>query len=505
MLFNSWPFIFLFLPVTLAGYLLLRKAERTRLASAWLVAASLYFYGYWDLSFLPILIGSTLVNFALGSWLARLPDGRARTALFTLGIAGNLALLGYFKYTNALVEGVDALFGIEATIHDIVLPIGISFYTFQKIAFLSDIWRRRTAELDLLNFLLFVSFFPQLIAGPIVHHREVMPQFAKPGLGDVPMNLAIGFTLFVIGLFKKVVVADQLAQGASPTFDAAAMGFEPDMGAAWSAVLCYSLQIYFDFSAYSDMALGLARMFGIRLPINFASPYKATSIIDFWRRWHITLSRFLRDYLYIPLGGNRQGGARRYLNVFLTMLLGGIWHGAGLNFVLWGAMHGIMIVVNQLWRERRADPGRRDRGRRGPIPDALGTWCGRIATFVLVGIAWVPFRAETTDATFIMYGAMLGLPATMPIETDSFDATLFRFALVALAACWFLPNSYEIMRRYRPGLASPGYPATEIAPSGPPRLLAWRPTPPVAGALALAFVLCLLKLNDISEFIYFQF
>ena len=353
MLFNSYEFIFVFLPLTLAGFFALARRGGGRAAMAWLVVASLAFYGWWNPAYVPLLLGSVLANYGLGRYLARCsrtggqsagrPGGRA---VLILGIAGNLVLLGYYKYAGFLAGTAGALTGADLGLDGIVLPLAISFFTFQQIAFLVDAYRGEAAEPGLLRYGLFICFFPQLIAGPIVHHREMLPQFGRARTFQFnPANAAVGVTVFSIGLVKKAVLADGIGAHARPVFDAAAAGAAPDLLTAWSGALAYTFQLYFDFSGYTDMAIGAALLFNIRLPPNFDAPYKATSIIDFWRRWHMTLSRFLRDYIYIPLGGNRHGEPRRYANLMTTMLLGGLWHGAGWTFILWGGLQLLMASV----------------------------------------------------------------------------------------------------------------------------------------------------------------
>jgi alginate O-acetyltransferase complex protein AlgI len=370
MLFNSHEFLFLFLPATLAGYWWLNGHAAPRIALGWLVAASLVFYGWWNPVYLWVLIVSMAGNYAFGRAIAACrPNGAAGAVLVAVGVAANLALLGYFKYSGFLLDNLTALAGQGWSPAQIILPLGISFFTFQQIAYLADCRTLGAAERDFVKYGLFVSFFPQLIAGPIVHHGEMLPQFEREETYHLrASNLAAGLAFFTIGLFKKVVIADGVAPIASLVFDAAAEGRALTTFDAWAGALAYTAQLYFDFSGYSDMAIGLGRLFGIRLPVNFNSPYKAVNIIEFWRRWHMTLSRFLRDYLYIPLGGNRRGRPRRYLNLMITMLLGGLWHGAAWTFVVWGAVHGLLLCVGTLPRAGLrlglVDPGRDERGRR---------------------------------------------------------------------------------------------------------------------------------------------
>ena len=491
MLFNSFEFLFAFLPAMLLAFAVLRRLGSTRWVVAALLIGSLIFYGEGEWRFLVLLVGSIAANWLIGAWLLHEARATVRRRVLVSGVALNLGLLFLFKYLHFAAATLSSLAGMTLPPLQLALPIGISFYTFQQIAYLVDLWRGAAAERDPLRYGLFVSFFPQLIAGPIVHHKELTGQLA--GLSRRPFlsDLAVGLTIFTIGLAKKTLLADNMALIASPVFNAAAMGEAPGLAAAWTAVMAYALQIYFDFSAYSDMALGLARMFGIVLPFNFASPYKATSIIEFWRRWHITLSRFLRDYLYIPLGGNRRGRMRQRVNLFLTMLLGGIWHGAGWTFVLWGALHGGMLAVAHLWRERRPGPG---------LPPSAA----QALTLLAVVLAWVPFRAADLAATGRVYAGLIGLnPSAGDLAVDPV------FALAALLAGWAIallaPNTQTLLRGHTPGLPSPGY-ATGLEGSDESRAaMAWHPGLAPAMTLGGLLALSLLTLGQASEFIYFQF
>ncbi|MES0873935.1 MBOAT family O-acyltransferase [Sinimarinibacterium thermocellulolyticum] len=512
MLFNSYEFIFLFVPVALLGYWSAARWFGASSALWWLVAASLFFYGWWNPVYLPLLLASVGGNYALGRRLSR--RGRGTRMLLAIGVAANLGALGYFKYTNFLLGTVDAIAGTTLNPAPIVLPLAISFFTFQQIAYLVDSYRGLTREYSFGRYTLFVVFFPQLIAGPIVHHGEMLPQFARrERMAPRTLNLLVGLSIFCVGLFKKIVLADGIAVHADAIFAAAARGETLDFFLGWTGALCYTMQLYFDFSAYSDMAVGLARLFGIRLPINFNSPYKARSIVDFWRRWHMTLSRFLRDYLYIALGGNRRGAARRYLNLFLTMLLGGIWHGAGWTFVLWGAWHGLMLIVNHAWTALR---------RRAGWDRDLAVWpvFAWLLTFVGVVAGWVLFRADSVDTALRMLAAMAGANgATLPLHWRTalqplvglleamgvgfanatlmltYAPLLWIIALGAIAT--FAPNVYQIFAHYRPVLRAD-------APAAVKRL-SWRPTWPWTLALAALAALALLNLSNISPFLYFQF
>jgi len=508
MLFNSYTYLVLFLPLAVAGFLLLRRHSRAG-ATAWLILASLTYYGYWNPDpdapwrpdWLLLILGAATFNFLCGRATAR--GGRRAAHLLALGVAANLALLGWFKYAGLFAKTLAAITGSGIDLPHVILPLGISFFTFQQIAYLVDARRGEAAEYRFDDYLLFVSFFPQLVAGPIVHHREMMPQFARRPGARWHRHLPVGLGILAVGLFKKVVVADPCATIATPLFQLAASEARPlTLAEAWTAATAYGMQIYFDFSGYTDMAIGSARLFGIRLPLNFNSPYKAASIIDFWRRWHITLSRFLRDYLYIPLGGNRRGPARRYANLMLTMLLGGLWHGAGWTFLLWGGLHGAYLCLNNGWRwltRRLALPA---------IPRPLGV----ALTLVAVLVAWVPFRAgnfeldpagSTADAlaaTRSILSSMFGLHGFggWPDKAARVAESAAPLKLLApLLACLLLPNTQQIFRRYRP-TASP-------LPRGPRRWWQWRPTAPFAAATLALLAVVGLNFDKVSEFIYFQF
>lgn len=524
MLFNSYIFIFVFLPITLLGFHLIGSQGRHRVAMAWLVAASLFFYGWWNPAYLGLIMGSMLFNYAVGVALSsragKVPSPPNK-AILLAGIAANIGLLAYYKYTNFFVDNLNSLAGTNFILETIILPLGISFFTFTQIAYLVDAHRGLAHEYSFLHYSLFVTFFPHLIAGPILHHKEMMPQFARSDIYRLKAeHLAVGLTIFALGLFKKVVLADGVAVYATPVFAAAQAGTTLTFFEAWGGALAYTLQLYFDFSGYSDMAIGLARMFGIRFPLNFNSPYKATSIIDFWRRWHITLSRFLRDYLYIPLGGSRKGEARRLTNLMITMLLGGLWHGAGWTFVLWGGLHGFYLVINHAWRHWRTSRGHTQSTR-------VGRFFAWILTMLAVVVAWVPFRAEGMAAAENMLGAMFGLngislPSSLDGRLGALQSWLESFGVVFAGmfsnglANWhsgtywiialllistIFPNSQQIMLRYQP--------AFETYKGEIQRLkygwLEWRPTPFWAIAGGFCFYLAFIHLTRISEFLYFQF
>jgi alginate O-acetyltransferase complex protein AlgI len=394
LLFNSSVFIFAFLPVAFAGYFVLCRYASHRWSRGFLVLASLFFYSWWNVIYLPLIVTSMLANFWLGNQLRlsnRQPGGNQRWLLM-LGVAANLGLLGYFKYSDFFLENLGLLIDVPFEPLNLALPLAISFFTFQQIAYLVDSHRGETEENDFLKYAVFVSFFPQLIAGPIVHHKEMMPQFANPDNRHIQAeNLVRGLFIFAIGLFKKVIIADSFAVWANAGY---AHSESLDIYQAWATSWSYTFQLYFDFSGYTDMAIGLALLFNIVLPLNFNSPYKARDIQDFWRRWHMTLSRFLRDYVYIPLGGNRAGRFATYRNLMATFVLGGIWHGAGWTFVFWGFLHGLALCIHRLWQR---------------LGLRLWGWLGWLITFNFVNLAWVFFRAENWQQAINILRAMVGL------------------------------------------------------------------------------------------------
>jgi alginate O-acetyltransferase complex protein AlgI len=467
MLFNSFSFLFLYLPIVLAGYFVLLRWQPAWIA-AWLALASLFFYGYWDTRYLSLLMGSILFNY----WCAQ------HQRLLTFGVTANLSLLGYYKYANFLVPGQD---------WDIVLPVGISFFTFTQIAYLVDRHRGDKEKYGLTQYTLFVSYFPHLIAGPVLHHKEMMPQFSRPARFNME-DIGIGLSIFVIGLAKKVLLADPISVLVAPVFTPHA---QPQLIEAWIGTLAYTMQLYFDFSGYSDMAIGLSRLFGVRLPLNFNSPYKAANISEFWRRWHMTLSRFLRDYLYVPLGGNRHGALNRYRNLMLTMLLGGLWHGAGWPFVAWGALHGAYLVLHHGWQA----VARSSRPR----------WWGRCLTLLAVMLAWVLFRApDLATAGEVLQGLAGGNGVSLPrglvrwageldglgwhpafdgIRWIDFSGPAVPALMLAITLALCAPNTQELF-----GLRLRWTPAT------------WR-----SALMALTFLCCLFNMNRVSEFLYFQF
>lgn len=415
MLFNSFEFIFIFLPCSFFIYFYLNKKRLTELAKAFLVISSLFFYSYWNIVYLPLILFSMVFNYSVGRQLTKKRIDRrffSQKALLTISIVINVALLVYFKYSDFFIVNLNLAIGGNVEPLNLALPLAISFYTFQQIAYLVDSYKGETKEYDFLRYAVFVTFFPQLIAGPIVHHSEMMPQFSKARNNLINYkNIYIGLFIFSLGLFKKVVIADTFAVSANTGFD---LSTELSFFDAWVTSLSYTFQLYFDFSGYTDMAIGVALLFNIKLPINFNSPYKATSIQDFWRRWHITLSRFLRDYIYIPLGGNKKGDFSTYNNLFATFLIGGLWHGAGWTFLFWGALHGGALVIHRLWLK---------------LNIKMHIIIGWFLTFNFVNIAWVFFRAkEWEDALKVLKGMFMGEVA-LPIYFASSLSNLSHFGV----------------------------------------------------------------------------
>ena len=455
MLFNSYVFIFLFLPISLVCYFYLNKKEMATWSKVFLVLASLFYYSWWNIAYLPLIVGSVLFNYFIGNNLSKkkILFGLTGRGLLTIGIVCNLTLLGYFKYADFFITNINLVFEASINHLSLILPLAISFFTFQQIAYLVDSYSGDTKEYDFLNYSLFVLFFPQLIAGPIIHHKEVMPQFAnsKNKLFS-HKNFATGIYLFTLGLFKKAVIADSFAPWANSGFD---LSDNLNMLEAWATSLSYSFQLYFDFSGYSDMALGIGLMFNIMIPENFNSPYKALNIQDFWRRWHITLSRFLRDYIYIPLGGNRFGEWKNCNNLLITFLIGGLWHGAGWTFVFWGFLHGAALICHRIWVNL------------GFKMNNLLAW---FITFNFVNVTWIFFRAKTwDDALKVLKGMFMGevvFPAELairfPVLTEyglEFGAGIQKIggnkeisiALVfAFIIVLFLKNTNDLSKQFKP-------------------------------------------------------
>ena len=508
MLFNSYAFLLFFLPITLVGWFSL--GQRSAKAGLSVMAfASLLFYAVWDWRYVFLLLGSIAINFAFGKAIGG-AKGQTKKTILIMSIAINLGVLVYFKYANLFFELGNKTAALDLPILHIVLPLGISFFTFTQIAYLVDIYQGKVNENQFLPYLLFVTYFPHLIAGPVLHHGQMMPQFKRTEIfSPNARNVAVGLSIFSMGLAKKVLIADNLAPIANQMFDTDGAH---DFIYSWTGIFAYTFQLYFDFSGYSDMAIGLSLLFGIRLPVNFYSPYKSLNIADFWRRWHITLSQFLKDYLYVPLGGNRQGTSRRYINLMITMLLGGLWHGAGWNFLLWGGIHGALLCVLQLWIAIQKRFGVRS------LPDVLA-WS---LTFTSVCLAWVLFRAANLDVAMNIFGAAFGqngieVPISLrglypPLfdalvyqgfRASSLDIPIAKNILLVFGAAFvalMLPNTSEIFRRYRHALNSRDFGQLYCLFK-----IVWSPTFAAAVMTSLVFLLSVLSLSRPTQFLYFQF
>jgi alginate O-acetyltransferase complex protein AlgI len=545
MLFNSYQFLFAFLPMTLAGFFALGTVSRAW-ALRWIIFISLLFYAWWRPLNVLLIAPSILINFALARTLQRLSEDekRRRTSrlVLLLGIAFNIAFLGYFKYIDFGRSTINDIFSTNLVLTHVILPLGISFITFQKIAFLVDVHAKRVKAFTFQDYALFVLFFPQLIAGPIVHYREMMPQFHSASSRFNKENFAVGLTLLSFGLFKKVVLADHIATVVTPIYNEAASGNEVSLLLAWAAAVGFTLQIYFDFSGYSDMALGLARFFGIRLPQNFYSPLKASSIIDFWLRWHITLTRFLTAYIYNPLtlwltrrrvakgrpglaGSNTTIGAFIYLLVFpilLTMFVSGLWHGAAYGFVVWGLLNGVYLTTNHAWRLIRPQLwSDRQRYERLMLP------LGRLLTFTSVAVAMVFFRSPTLTSAFDLIKGLIGHNG-VALPQDVFDhlgplagwlhrggvvsvgpelwsgqefARMVIWIFVSLLIALTCPNTLQILARYEPALGVKPL-AAKFADR---RLVEWDPCIGWAIGMSIITAMGIFFVGGQSEFLYWQF
>lgn len=512
MLFNSIEFLVFFLPTVFAVFYLLRNTLPGAVLP-WLTVSSLLFYAWWEPRYLVLLLGSTLFNYIAGRCIARSRSALVSKSLLGVGVLANLGLLAYYKYAAFIITNVAAAFSLDLNSPSVVLPLAISFFTFQQIAYLADAHSEKHAEQSPLRYLLFVCFFPQLIAGPIVHHKEIMGQFKTIGPRFNPSLVAPAIALITMGLGKKVLLADSLSVLVSPGFAMAENASGLTATDAWVASTAYCLQLYFDFSGYCDIALGAALLFGVRLPINFNSPYQATSIIDFWRRWHMTLSRFLRDYLYIPLGGNRKGKLRRYANLYLTMLLGGLWHGADWNFVLWGSMHGAYLICNHAWR-RVSEPWSH---RHNSVPWKV---MATALTFLCILLAFVYFRAvDASSANYMIKtmfsGSFSGLSNTyegllQTAVTGDVFYLLFNgvgylmgsgtILAVSLLIVFWMPNTMVLIRANKLG-----FPDMASAKPSWQLDLQWRKNTLWGVAIGLILWAVFISLTSVSPFLYFQF
>ncbi|MEM5571002.1 MBOAT family protein [Aliarcobacter butzleri] len=485
MLFNSYEFIFIFLPVMFVVYFYLNSKRLILGAKIWLVVGSLFFYSYWNVIYLPLILLSIFVNYGVGLSLVNHEKIRISSkTILSFGILFNLGLLGYFKYTDFFLDNFNGIFGTNIPLPHIILPLGISFFTFTQIAFLVDAYKQEAKEYSLINYMLFVTYFPHLLAGPILHHKEMMPQFAsKYNWVKNYRNIALGLFIFSIGLFKKVVIADTFAVWANAGFDTATT---LNLIEAWATSLSYTFQLYFDFSGYTDMAIGISLMFNIKLPINFNSPYKALSIQDFWRRWHMTLSRFLRDYLYIPLGGNRKGNIRTYVNLVTTFLLGGLWHGAGWTFIIWGLLHGIALAIHRFWQSL------------GFRMNKILAW---FITFNFINITWIFFRAKDFESAMKVLGSMFffdnvvlpsiffkklaflenyGIKFDEVTRSISGGSDLLNLTLVSMIIVFFFKNSMQLKDKFKSNIF-------------------------ILVFTVFLFVYSMFSLNKFSEFLYFNF
>jgi len=506
MLFNSPEFAFIFLPAVYILFRILARFKRAWIVNSLLIIASLGFYAYWMPSALLILMGSVLFNFYCGQKiLGRVKAGQAAGGWVTLGVVCDMILLSIFKYAGFFTQSVNDVLGLGIPVPHVLLPIGISFFTFTQIAFLVDAAAGKVKNCHFLEYLLFVTYFPHLIAGPILHHAEMMPQFERPETYKVRGEIiASGLLLIAIGLIKKVVFSDGVQPYAAVLFDQ--QFHAPSAIVAWLGAIDYSLQLYFDFSGYSDMAVGISLLFGVQLPFNFDSPYKSQNIVDFWRRWHISLSSFLRDYLYKPLGGNRKGPIRRYVNLLLTMLLGGLWHGAAWTFVIWGGLHGMYLMANHGWRHLKEKQLAGMSGLFASVPYGIASW---LITMSAVVVAWVFFRATSVEIAASIVKGMFGANGLGDIASygrcDYIQACVdapavggmrqlgITAALMFIAV--FLPNSIAIAKTVSTRFHD------NVGVS-----LSWR-TAFVVGALlpVCVFAVLLTSARGVSEFIYFNF
>lgn len=481
MIFSSYEFIFLFLPIVFSIYFYINKIKHVKLATSFLALSSLFFYSWWNIIYLPLILSSVAINYVLSCLIISLK--KRRKFILITGISFNLLLLGYFKYSDFFLQNINLIFSNEFSLLHLTLPLAISFFTFQQIAFLIDTYKGFVLKHNFLNYLVFVTFFPQLIAGPIVHHKEMMPQFSSFENRFINFkNIYLGIFIFSIGFFKKTVLADTFSVWAINGFDVME---QLTFIEAWVTSLSYTFQLYFDFSGYTDMATGAALLFNIKLPLNFNSPYKSTNIRDFWQRWHITLSRFLRDYVYIPMGGNRYGSFKMYSNLFVTFLIGGFWHGAGWTFILWGSVHALAIIVQRIWSNT------------GIALNRILAW---FITFNFINLSWVFFRAEQWEDAEKVLNGMFGLSGfQLPNLFQNFsffqnkniqfgevfknfnnDSEISFWIIVAFAICLFFKNSTQILRSHKPNKR-------------------------INFFIIFLFLISLLNLHNKADFIYFNF
>ncbi len=484
MLFNSYIFIFLFLPVALTGYALLKRTGAT-LPKVWLIGMSLWFYGYFNIGYLAIMVCSILSNYLIYLWMRS--AGRKRPVL-VLGVTGNILLLVYYKYFDFLTECANAVLKTDFPLRNILLPLGISFFTFQQIGFLADTYRGEAPECTFVDYALFVSFFPQLIAGPIADCGSMMPQYALigPKSGFDREKFRRGMVIFIAGLASKVLVADTFGKSVDHAY---ATVSSINSSEAILAILFYALQLYYDFNGYCNMAIGLGLMFGIDIPVNFDSPYKSHNIIEFWKRWHITLNKFLTRNVYIPLGGSRKGEARTYVNLMLVFLISGIWHGAGFNFIIWGLMHGVMYVTVRLLK----------RFAHIECDKAFS----HAVTFIFICIAWVFFRAEDTGEALALLKRVIDGGWALPGEAflKGFNSGEFWYALKVLHLTDTGIGRYLIMLLFTVATLA----VTFLAPNALKVTEKMKYRTGYGVLLGVVFVWCVLSLSGVSTFLYFNF
>ncbi len=521
MLFTSQEFLFSFLPIVVILYYIIRIFHAHRVSLAFLVGASLLYYAWWDIRFLPLLVFSVIFNY----YCAKAIAFYCKRSLFFFGVLVNILLVFYFKYYNFFLSNISNLFQVEFTLSEITLPLALSFFSFQQIAYLADCYKTKTCEKNFFDYSLFVTFFPQLIMGPIVHHAEMLPQFKVAIPRDkILRDFSIGGGLFLIGLFKKLLIADQVAVFSDSVFAAAQSGVNLTFVEAWSGALAYTFQIYFDFSGYTDMAVGSARFFGIHLPINFNSPYKSTNPSDFWTRWHITLSRFLRDYLYFPLGGNRFGILRTLINLLITMLIGGLWHGANWTFVIWGAYHGLLLASYHLIKKLSAVfliP-------EIPLFKVIRKYFSMFLTFTLVVMGWVLFRSDSIETALSILKSMTLKNGIYPGFLSNFvshenigvsfmngiigePSSCIAWLLFLAVVVFMLPNSMQLAHFFEETISvkeskyvTPG--SEPLAITGYPWLLfKGYVLYPMIGFVVLSVSLILYMASDSSPFIYTVF
>lgn len=494
MLFNSYIFIFAFLPISVAGYFLLQKINGNY-AKLFLSGMSLFFYAYFEYKYL-LLIGTSLIfNSLMGKKLINTTNEKTKKLLLTAGLTFNISILLYFKYMDFFISNINLIAGTNFTLLHLILPLGISFITFQKIAFLVDCYKGHLKEFKIIDFCLFVTFFPQLIAGPIVHHNEVFPQFSDESKRKINWeNFSKGLFIFCIGLTKKVIIADTFAQWANHGYSNIQSLTTID---AWITSLSYTFQLYFDFSGYCDMAIGAALLFNIKLPVNFFSPYKSKSIQEFWRRWHMTLGRFFTNYIYIPLGGSRKGTMRTYRNLFIVFFVSGFWHGAGWTFVIWGTLHGLAIIINRIYKDLNLK-----------MHSALG-W---ILTMGFVHFAWVFFRAQSVGDAVFLIKRMLNpeflylseefrqvIPMTLNSPSTLANINYLFFNLLPFQVEGSLFNFQTIFYLFI------GFLIVLFTRNSIEKLEAFRPKPLFAFSAVIMFILSIMYLNRVSTFLYFNF